>query len=335
MRLHRNIIAICILLALLLALPLLSACGGGDTPTPAPTPAPTPTTTPKPTSAPVESEFGIVKDAVAAYLPNKAGNTKAADLFMKIAEDDAPYIVSLRSAADYAKGHIPGAVNIKFSELSTLPKDENILVYCYTGQSASFAAPVLGVLDYDVQNLLHGMSSWSADKDIYVKRFDPAAHQGSFQTEKTPNEVTKTYDSPELENTTSTNSDEIVKAAAATVSPKYITATDLNMKIAEDEDMTIISLRSAEHYSAGHIPGAINIGISNLAENLDKIDPDSPVYTYCYTGHTAAQAASLLQMLGYDAYSLKFGMCSWTGDETVNAGKCFDATGVKGYKVEK
>ena len=71
-----------------------------------------------------------------------------------------------------------------------------------------------------------------------------------------------------------------------------------------------------------------------MADNLNKIDPDAPVYVYCYTGHSAAQAAALLQMLGYDAYSLKFGMCSWTGTEA-NAGKCFDASTVQGYEVEK
>ena len=145
----------------------------------------------------------------------------------------------------------------------------------------------------------------------------------------------KSNDLPEIDNTTSNNADEVIKAAALTVSPKYITASDLNMKIAEGEDMTILSVRSAEHYAAGHIPGAINIGLGSLADNLDKLTPDAPVYVYCYTGHSAAQAASLLQMLGYDAYSLKFGMCGWSADPAVNAGKCFDASSVQGYEVEK
>ena len=85
----------------------------------------------------------------------------------------------------------------------------------------------------------------------------------------------------------------------------------------------------------GHIPGAINMGLSGLVDNLDKIDPDAPVYVYCYTGHSAAQGAALLQMLGYDAYSLKFGMCSWSSDTAVNMGKCFDAASVQGYEVEQ
>ena len=280
-----------------------------------------------------KNEFDVVKDAVADYLTDKAGNMKASDLQMKIAEGDAPYIVSLRSAEDYAAGHIPGAVNMKFSDLSTLPKDKEILVYCYTGQSASFAAAVLGVQGYDVTNLLHGMSSWSTDPAVYKKRFDPAKSQGKYETEKTPN-TGGSFALPKLDNTTSNDADEIIKAAAASVSPKYIAAKDLNMKIAENEDMTIISVRSADHYAAGHIPGAINISLKALVNNLDNIDPDAPVYVYCYTGHSAAQAASLLQMLGYEAYSLKFGMCSWTSDTAVNVGKCFDASTAQDYEVE-
>jgi rhodanese-related sulfurtransferase len=99
--------------------------------------------------------------------------------------------------------------------------------------------------------------------------------------------------------------------------------------------MTIISCRSADDYANGHIPGAVNIGLTALVDNLSKIDPDSPVYCYCYTGHSAAQAASLLNMLGYDAYSLKFGMCSWSSDPAINAGKCYDASMAQGYATEK
>jgi rhodanese-related sulfurtransferase len=71
-----------------------------------------------------------------------------------------------------------------------------------------------------------------------------------------------------------------------------------------------------------------------LIDNLSKIDPDSPVYVYCYTGHSAAQSAALLQILGYDAYSVKFGMCGWSSDPDINAGKCFNPDSAAGYATE-
>ncbi|MBN1177281.1 MAG: rhodanese-like domain-containing protein [Dehalococcoidales bacterium] len=329
LKLWSGLSTIIILLALLLALPVLSACGGEE-PEPEPTPAPSPEPAPAPSAV---AEIDVVKDAVASYVASPAPNIKAADLHMMIAEGDAPYIVSLRSAEDYAKGHIPGAVNMKFGDLSTISMDEEIVVYCYTGQSASFAAAVLGVQGYDVSNLLHGMSSWSDDPAIFVSRFDPATSSGDFSVETAAN-AGGSYALPDIENTASDDAAAIVKAAAATVTPSYITAADLNMKIAEGEDMTIIDLRSADHYAAGHIPGAINIGLGALADNLAKINPDAPVYCYCYTGHTAAQATSLLQMLGYDASSLKFGMCGWSSNPDVNLGKCFNPDSAAGYDTE-
>jgi rhodanese-related sulfurtransferase len=74
--------------------------------------------------------------------------------------------------------------------------------------------------------------------------------------------------------------------------------------------------------------------MDDLLNSLDQINPDAPVYVYCYTGHNAGQAMAILNMLGYDAYSLKFGMCSWSSDPDVNHGSCYDASTVTNYEVE-
>lgn len=318
--------SIVILLASLLSMPILTACGGGEET------ATQPTTTSPTTTVVEKSEFDVVKDAVATYLASPAGNINAEDLKLDIAEGNAPYIVSLRSAEDYAKGHIPGAVNLKFSDLSTLPKDEEIVVYCYTGQSASMATAVLAMLGYDVMNLRHGMSSWSSDPDVYVRRYSGAA---GYETETTPH-TGGNYAMPVLNNTTSNDDAEIIKAAALTVTPKFISAADLHMKIAEGEEMTIISVRRADAYAAGHIPGAINIAYGpDIVNSLSQINPDAPVYVYCYTGHTAAQATALLQMLGYDAYSVGYGMCGWSDDPAITMGACFTPDMAMGYATEK
>ena len=101
-KLWTSLITLLILLALVLTMPLMTACGNGDEPEPT-------TTTPEQTTTapePEVSESSIVKNAVAAYLASPAGNIKPEDLKMKIAEGDV-YVVSLRSADDYAAGHIP------------------------------------------------------------------------------------------------------------------------------------------------------------------------------------------------------------------------------------
>jgi rhodanese-related sulfurtransferase len=327
LKLWTSLTTLLLLIALLLTAPLMTACSGGDEPEPTKTTTPVQTTT---EPEPQVSEFDLVKDAVAAYLASPAGNIKPEDLKMKIAEGDV-YVVSLRSADDYAAGHIPGAVNVAFGDLATLPEDESIVLYCYTGQSASMGTAVLGILGYDVMNLRHGMSSWSSDPDVYKKRYSGAA---GYDTETTPNSGSS-YAVPVLDNTSSSDSDEIIKAAALTVAPKFISAADLNIKIAEGEDMTILSVRQPDAYAAGHIPGAINAAYGPaIIDALSQIDPDYPVYVYCYTGHTAAQATALLQMLGYDAISIGFGMCGWSDDPAVNMGACFTPEMSMGYETE-
>jgi hypothetical protein len=55
---------------------------------------------------------------------------------------------------------------------------------------------------------------------------------------------------------------------------------------------------------------------------------------YCYTGQTASQVASALNMLGYDASNMLFGMQAWTMDGDVRV-RSFNAdTHSFGYPYE-
>jgi 3-mercaptopyruvate sulfurtransferase SseA len=54
-----------------------------------------------------------------------------------------------------------------------------------------------------------------------------------------------------------------------------------------------------KNMAKGHFPGAINIPIRTLADNLDKIPADKPVVVYCASGHRAGMATTALQLLGY------------------------------------
>lgn len=332
------------IMMLLISIPLLSGCCGGDDEE---------EEEPPPT---VVVEFDVVEGAVATHLASDSAgsgaNIKADALNGLINDGDdstTPYIISVRSATDYAAGHIPGAVNIALGDLFTaetlatldaVPSSPtpDIVVYCYTGQTASMAQAILSTLGYDVKNLLHGMCSWSDDDTITAGKCFAESKCDGLATETTANTATETYDDPTLDNTTSADDAEIVKAAAQTYTTgKYITASDLNGLINDGDDSTtpfIISARSADDYAAGHIPGAVNIGIGSLADNLDKLPTDKDIVVYCYTGHTAAQVVGLLNILGYDASSLKYGMCSWSDDDTVTAGKCFGAAACFGYDTE-
>lgn len=80
------------------------------------------------------------------------------------------YIVNYWSTTDYAKGHLPGAIqytpkaDLKLSAaLKTLPTNKPIVIYCYTGQTSSQVATILKVLGYDAKTLLFGVNAMNYD----------------------------------------------------------------------------------------------------------------------------------------------------------------------------
>ena len=72
--------------------------------------------------------------------------------------------------------------------------------------------------------------------------------------------------------------------------------TQADVLNADNKDWLIIDVRSAEEYAEGHVPGAINIAHSEMADNLDKIlaHKNKPVVVYCRSGYRAGKAAKVL-----------------------------------------
>lgn len=76
----------------------------------------------------------------------------------------------------------------------------------------------------------------------------------------------------------------------------------------------ILDVRETDIYLKGHIPGSINIPWHDLfkKENLRKIPPDRRIVVCSETGHTSAHIAALVNLLGYEAVNLKWGMSGWS-----------------------
>lgn len=75
-----------------------------------------------------------------------------------------PFLLDVRRSAEFAQGHIPGAMNAThtrlLSRLSELPKDRPILVNCRSGQRSSRACAMLQRHGFRVTNLVGGMLAW-------------------------------------------------------------------------------------------------------------------------------------------------------------------------------
>ena len=77
-------------------------------------------------------------------------------------------------------------------------------------------------------------------------------------------------------------------------------------------DHQFIDVREEEEHAEGHIPGAINIPLSEFMARVDEISEDSPVALVCNTGIRSAQAALYLASMGYEElYNLEEGTKGW------------------------
>jgi len=84
-----------------------------------------------------------------------------------------------------------------------------------------------------------------------------------------------------------------------------VTAAD---ELPTDPNVQIIDVRGKAISDASPIPGAINIPMPTLRDNLDKIDLERPVVTVCALGKTSYFASRVLAQKGFDVKSLVGGM---------------------------
>lgn len=103
----------------------------------------------------------------------------------------------------------------------------------------------------------------------------------------------------------------------------HLSADDVLKRIQSGKnDFLIVDVREkAEKYKAGHIPGAIYISFKDIAkpESLEKLPKDKDIILYCNTGHEQGKALSVLRLLGYRAFVLKFGYVAWKKDKPTEA----------------
>jgi len=112
-------------------------------------------------------QFGSAKDPI-----NLAGMIAANVLRgdAPIAHSDAvaasgDFILDVRDPPEFANGHIDGAVNIPLNELRDrvheLPRERQILTYCFVGQRSYYANRMLSQRGFQVKNISGGYRTYS------------------------------------------------------------------------------------------------------------------------------------------------------------------------------
>ncbi|MBB4822832.1 rhodanese-related sulfurtransferase/TusA-related sulfurtransferase [Sporosarcina luteola] len=103
------------------------------------------------------------EEAEAKRFPHVVSNE---ELQAVLAVDEDVQIVDVRESAEYAFGHIPGALSAPFGELEavlrSLDQETSIYVICRTGNRSDMAAQKLAAAGFrNVKNVVPGMSGWN------------------------------------------------------------------------------------------------------------------------------------------------------------------------------
>lgn len=184
-------------------------------------------------------------------------------------------LVDLRSAADFAAGHIPGSLSIPLNKSFTtwagslLPYDRDIQLIFPDRDAAGLRE---AVRDLALIGLDRIAGYWTVDA------IDWWRDQGR---------------------------------ALATVA--QISAPELAGTLADaSRNGVVVDVRAASEWAEGHLPGAIHIPLPELADRLDELPTARPLVLHCAAGARSMIAASLLQAHGVaGVVNLTGGYSAW------------------------
>lgn len=226
------------------------------------------------------------------------------------------YIIDIRSSDDFNNGHIYGAKNVAFSTIldegaNAASAGKPALVVCYTGQTACYATALMRMYGYtNTRALKWGMSGWNeTTAGSWNSKIgaEEANGHANWSYDSAPSNLV--FSDPDI-TSLKTDGEEILKSRVElVVSEGFKTASGTDVLNNPDDYFINNYFSETDYGSFGHIAGAYRILPLTLADNSYlNLDSSSSVVTYCYTGQTSAVMTAVLRVLGYDAYSMTFGM---------------------------
>jgi rhodanese-related sulfurtransferase len=98
---------------------------------------------------------------------------------------------------------------------------------------------------------------------------------------------------------------------------KVVNAAEANTLMTQNQglkDFVILDVRTAEEFASGHLANAINIDIykADFKTKISELDRNYKYLVYCRTGSRSAQAAGVMNDLGFkEIYDLGGGITRW------------------------
>ena len=231
-------------------------------------------------------------------------------------------IIDIRNADDFDNGHLPGAVNVSqaalldYFEREIEPSSfDRIVITCFSGQSAAYAAALLALTGYEnVYSMKFGMSS--VDMNIAQQKWLSRV-SGEFESKLVATNFEKSPkgDAPKLAIESKDINSAIrkrVRELLAIPYPKLMVKSEVAFSGADS--LYVVNYWPEKLYTLGHIPGAKQYtpkkSLKRDAELL-TLPTDKSIVVYCFTGQHAANVVAYLRLLGYSAYSIGNGSNSF------------------------
>jgi len=189
------------------------------------------------------------------------------------------------------------------------------------------------------------MSSWTKDTTVAPGRYDKDRDTvwnwgGSYRAVCPISEPTETYSFPTLDDIKAGNDFDVIRAAAEKYLVNWrreaVSAQELYHMLYFEEAPTgvretyftnplnpgenpyvvpfLLDIRDEQVYLNGHLCGTQYAFWKDVfkPENLELLPTDRQILVYDTTGHISATVTTMLNMLGYDAINLRWGMTSWS-----------------------
>jgi len=227
------------------------------------------------------------------------------------------FIIDIRSADDYEEGHIEGAVHSTLGGILEKAQDASgkpIIVVCYSGQSAGHGVVALRMSGYtNAKVMMWGMCSWNAETagSWNSNTGDDGIGSSNWMFPYNINDKT-THVAPQLMYDATAGGADVLEAQIAKLLEggfKGILGTEVLGNPLGYFTNNYWALADVEQY--GNINNAYRINPLTLANGeFLNLDASQDIVTYCWTGQTSSMITAYLNVIGYNAYSLKFGVNS-------------------------
>lgn len=89
--------------------------------------------------------------------------------------------------------------------------------------------------------------------------------------------------------------------------------SDELLRRVRESEVTVLDVRPAEEYRAGHIPGAWSVPLPELKKRLAQLPKNREVVAYCRGPYCvmAIEAVTLLRKRGFKAHRMEHGVIDW------------------------